>query len=975
MGINFYPGYPVNSHKLKKQNTVSTLGQPQFSGLVPNKKKSSLTLPALFLSILPLISPSLHAAKNVQSLPGSDKEVIYIDPNTSIDDAEQLAPVFQNSTGASFTQRIIDLKVPENLLTDGARQRIYQAIKDCQIINAKNGSCAQFFLSIVGESGYQSADRLATDIGGLASLGRQKTSGVKFDEIINDGFSIAVIKDRLVVNGPEKLGFSEGNGISGVWRKARQRVADAIIPEIETGAALKDTNPRQAQIHFSNAIESAVKILIEEAKQYKAREMREARESYVSPEEQARRDAAFRENLTHTVMALFLTLSLGGAGFTYHQWRRRRQNAVDLVAPALEKMGSSYEVTRNNVFSLNTVEALLENNPQSAELPDAAEILNPLKLIVNELWPHTNKPGQTFEAKLPEQMTTKEQAQVGQLSEILIEKGLEHPLASVRLAAVKTLLTDGFQEAEYTAFVNLLGTEQDYRVIDALVKPVTEHTTVDQVAFFKTRLNQNEPAGTRALSLSILEKFSDENTLGDFYAALTLEKETGLIEKMQDAIARVAKKYPTHPNTKTLLDENLTLQSKVKNRAASLKAYSALGSSKHFQSVYAHFLENTQRRELNLLFKKALTNSLDESHFPTVYSGLESQDERIEDMSLRLLTEHPNTNHVNPLLKYLGTEGIAYPAEAKATLVKSTGETNRKTLLQIVEDYKIGAGNREPMLAALAGLEKLQVDGGLSLIISRFTDIQADDVKDAMYQVMEKAVHSDENFRQLQGTLATSPDKRLRIAAALVLDNYGAKALMPLFTALLKAAGLSQGRDEVGALEEAIAKAGEEAEAFPIFLEFANHLNPIVKNTATEGALTHLEGWERQYDYNDNKVMKALKKLKKNENPKIAHKAKSIIHGFIDDKAQKVRNLGSGSFRRYGSNYQNAEKYANGGYEDKIKRAAQRALDELDSRRHAHEAAERAREEAARAAARSASSSNSGFGGFGGGSMGGGGSL
>ena len=158
--------------------------------------------------------------------------------------------------------------------------------------------------------------------------------------------------------------------------------------------------------------------------------------------------------------------------------RRRKalQDKVDVVKAPLLEMESPFQVTPKNVWTRDTLAALLDDETNSrGEAASPATLLPALGMELVEL---TRKVKATEGKDDDEALVT-----------LMVQEGLNHPVPEVREYIVEALTSPdldpngGLNRADdYEPFMELLKSEQDVEVIQALSRVMLEMTTADDVA-------------------------------------------------------------------------------------------------------------------------------------------------------------------------------------------------------------------------------------------------------------------------------------------------------------------------------------------------------------------------------------------------------------------------------------------------------------------------------------------------------------
>lgn len=581
---------------------------------------------------------------------------------------------------------------------------------------------------------------------------------------------------------------------------------------------------------------------------------------------------------------------------------------VDLVKQPLIQIQSPYKVTRNNVYSVDTLKALLEPRANmNGEHASADSLMKAIHMVLRSL--------EASDVPVSDR----------DIAELMIEKGLHHPVPEVRLATINVLVSDGLdRDEDWEPFTNLLEREQDGEVIEALCNPLLRLATEEDNERFLGLLQTSPNPGLRALGIRALAAHGGRGIIHEFFQALEKEDFEPNVEQLQEAIAHVA----THADT-GLLTQKLNSGDPTAKKAA-LEAFSELRDPDDFETIFSAF---TQPNEPTLLvqFQEALTNSANQSHVKQIATGLTHASPRVQEVSLRLLLELADPDAVGAILTYLQAEKTPLPDLAAQALLASVNKKSREALLAVLKDTTPATEDVEVMIPVVEALKKIGDPRDLDDLTEAINKSHSPRVYDALVDAMEANDESPDSFEFLERTLLGHPDSRIRIAAALTIDNYGLKALPILFEALEP---VSDGTPdvEINTLQRAINKAGNHREALPLLIEKASSPNRLVQSTA-ESLAVDLIGGYRDEKYTDQDVLDELDSYLESPNAAVRDAAEQAYTEIVDQEAKRIKKLGSsGKYSKSSNNYKYVKNMENDANEA-IREAAQKARRKMDERR------------------------------------------
>ncbi len=937
--------------------------QPHFgqSGKKPGDFLRRMILLLAFLAssspvAAQFVRPSVASA--APPLSASSDCVVEIAPGTRVN-----APGDIPNVNGEMTQLMTDVGGGQGLLSDAARLQVCAKLQ-------------QFYNDGYGEMKLIIIPR--TDASDLQTLGYNL-----FNQNLhlgnpdyNDGLLPIINAERfrdkqrgMMSIVPGDYYYPQFNANS----QLQQAVGEQALSYLDQAIAARNSGDlAAAQRYTDQAVLSAIDIFINYAKDYRnanppvSRAEREAQEA-ARREEEAARTAALLQFLAMLGVGVVV---VGGAGFAGYQYYRRRKSldeAVAIVSKPMVAADSPYKVTRGNVYSLQTLKHLFEDTDF---VPDAQRNVNP-----RELLEAIDTVLEGLEARAEKKQNWKEV--YAQVVELFVQYGLVHDQPEIRLNTVNRMIEDGLTRDDFEPFMTLLETETDDRVIQALMDPISKLTSASEAPQFRELLKNSPQAGVRAVSVAVMSRYANADTLGEFLTALEREQDPGNVEILQQAITNVAQ-----ANQDGLLLANIDKAKPEKVRAAAIMALTRLAKPKHFDALYQAFTAD-KARGMREYYRLALLATVSKREIPTLFAALNG-DTRQQEMGIALLGKLKAPESVEPLLEYLGTEDTRFPNEAIEVVVSSVQASQADRLREIIHSNDPKTDDVEVMTAAVKALASLNLADDLDNFFEALAKGQAPNITQMLMQAIEDSPLDRTSQKYLEKVLDGHSDSGARIAAIMALDDYGQSALDPLFRAL-EASTARTPSGEVDMLRKSIMKIGRDESNLDYMLKKSLSRNEQARDVATRIVVAVLEDWDRRFDYDDDKAMRNLANLSRFENDTIAQKARRIREEMIEDKARALSNIGSsGSFHDSG-NFSTLRRYSSAS-ESSVASAARSALQQLERRKDAWEEAERRRRaeeerrrqaaaEAARRAAEAArrsSSMSTGFRSGGGGSRGGG---
>jgi hypothetical protein len=338
-----------------------------------------------------------------------------------------------------------------------------------------------------------------------------------------------------------------------------------------------------------------------------------------------------------------------------------------------------------------------------------------------------------------------------------------------------------------------------------------------------------------------------------------------------------------------------------------------------------------------------------EASLPKLFEGLQNPARGVQDVSISLLNKLESEQAVAPLFAYLEQVHPLLPGDAATALVNSASKASIPLLIEKIKSEDPKTDHPDVVVTALKALNKFKSDLDETVLQELGEALEkqvSPNIIKALSEAMADSQHSPGSFEYLEDLLLNNPKEHVRIAAALSLDGYGAKAVEPLFLRLAKA----DSPQEIDVLSKAVLQTSKSEEAYPTLLDKAASRNQTVKAVATQGIVAYIAQWQDKGSYDDNKLMAHLAELSGSSNSTIASAASGARDVLVDNKAKDVERLGRrGSFEKSSSDYKKVLALSKKeDLEASIKKAAKAAVKKMDDRREEYEEKQR-QEEAERA--------------------------
>ena len=219
-------------------------------------------------------------------------------------------------------------------------------------------------------------------------------------------------------------------------------------------------------------------------------------------------------------------------------------------------------------------------------------------------------------------------------------------------------------------------------------------------------------------------------------------------------------------------------------------------------------------------------------------------------------------------------------------------------------------------------------------------------LKNDLKALLTECATSPSAFNVLNDILLkkSAPLDQIALAAELMANQFGLKALEPILTAISgvdEEAHLDpQEAKHIEVLEASVHKISKKQEAYPILLSFLKPKNGLASDVVAHALIPIVTSWKKlppkrqkdlQYDNPD--LMEPLRQFATHHNTSLRDAAQSVLYGFVEEKRKKIESLGiRGSYDK-DENYEMLEALRRNAPEPEIKKAADIAYKKLVARR------------------------------------------
>jgi hypothetical protein len=477
---------------------------------------------------------------------------------------------------------------------------------------------------------------------------------------------------------------------------------------------------------------------------------------------------------------------------------RRLRRASDEVNETLQKMGSEYRVTSENLFKIQTLSALFSLPSPGLNQPMMFTLFQRLSL------------------KLPENQKS--------LIPVLLEtKGLPHPDPAVRRASIRELLKHGTEPQQFTALMNRLGVEDDETVIKDLETTVLSLAKKEHLDDFITSLYLGNQA-LRRVGIQGINKSYQPKAMPHLLKLLGEETDPTLGRVIQTIIQSHPTDVPVSHWQKVLSSSNtLVLETAV----------SALGGQKvtdAFAELHQRYSDlsaaappsNLITPNLETVFRTAMANQYTPTHQNLLVAALSHPAESVQQSALDILMMHPAPDLVAPLFEYLESPQ-AKCSEAALDLLGELGEAiDHGHLVEMLDSPK-------PALQLLGakGLGKLKQLEDLPVLLNKLEaitqapasskpskDDKATPLEQALRQSIAGFTKNEDALAPIQERLFETANPKvanllLEVFSKQVIEKQDSELAIGLFDYLEKAQTEAKGEGPKAATWASLAEAAE----------------------------------------------------------------------------------------------------------------------------------------------------------------------
>ncbi|MBY0451003.1 MAG: TPM domain-containing protein [Cyanobacteria bacterium] len=897
---------------------------PQNSSRINASWLRRFSLPAIISAasfLGPLSIPSTALAQNAPNTSASHPADIDELSHPKINRASDLPNVNQQ-----MTQITVDL-ARSPLLSPSARGQLEQFLQRFY----DNGD-GEFKVIIIPNTDLDKLRELNLNLFNQLKLGKKGK---------DDGALFFMVADRIRNNQRASWTFQPGDGIQHLFENSPipQQVKDQANIHLSAALAAKQNGDMvTAQRETDAFVLNSVQLIANHISQYNQAHRPK------TPAEQAK---AAEETKNALLLILAILAGVGAVGgvsvlaVMARNKKKRLEADLKTISTPLIQMNSSHKVTTGNLYSLKTLNALLEPKPEkpadgNAIKAAASRVLDFLGFTVSRLGHKSKDP--TFDR--------------GQIKTALRDKALSHPSPIIRQWAAGLLNGVNYGKLDRTSdfepLMTQLEKETDPKVAVALQKTASDLITEADYSRFESMLD-NPLAENRVFAVAQLLENPQASLMGKLFARLANPQETDatVVKALKDGIIALAKNKELKATTGPLLLEKAMINPPTPVVITALEGIAAMGDNAHFNPLFTDWQKKPTSviadTEYSRAMIKALSATVNASHLPSIHPDLNYQNPRRLATALTLIRQVGSPTSAKPLWDFIGDPEtpIEYAIQsAEPVLNDVLNQDFHPTLLSTIQN----PGDRfsARLYAAVIGLGKVGSSSDVDDLFALSEKPVAYTAQHHLEHTLERLVSGNENFGFISGKVATGKTTESRQLAIRLLAKYGDQALPQLFNAL-RHSTQSTPSGEVDALTGAIIRLAS-GRNFDTFSAEAVDENPRVQETATTGALSVLSDWGRSADYDKSQDRQRCAELKRHRNARIAQKAGQIYNKMVEDKRQEIARVGSqGNFHDSGT-YSTLKGIKQGGQWDPILvTAAVTALAELASRQQAWEIAEAAR--------------------------------
>lgn len=436
---------------------------------------------------------------------------------------------------------------------------------------------------------------------------------------------------------------------------------------------------------------------------------------------------------------------------------KKLDSALEMMNEVLLREGTTYKVTRENLYSPRTVEAILELHAEGLE-PQVQ--LKSIAKIVQKLTP----------------------AQETSLREVYIQKGLCHPNEEIREHYIKRFIKERGNRDLYQPLMRQMARETNLRLASMMEAQILSLATEEDVIEFTAGLVVND-SKMRQLCIKGLTRFSDASTVKLLVSVMETESNPQLLSQLQEAILMHARKSDNELFIQKLQSPNPVLRK---------TALTVLGESKD-SGLFQFLFENYQQckdPELETVYKSVLSKLVKADHATLLLGGLREETERLQSISLTLLEPLKTDSLIEPLFRYLEAPGCHYPNRAIDLLVKLQNKIPADELMS-----RFYHPNPRVRQMAIHGLTRLERESDLPLFVKALSNEADPEIAGILAQAIKACGEGEDKFSYIAALLNESQPPAIRSAAAQALTLHGILGAEVLFSTYEKVSRLIQGNE------------------------------------------------------------------------------------------------------------------------------------------------------------------------------------
>lgn len=514
---------------------------------------------------------------------------------------------------------------------------------------------------------------------------------------------------------------------------------------------------------------------------------------------------------------------------------------VEAINHQFKGLGCHYQITKDTVFSFSTLDALL--SMPSEDDYDPKGVLEALEMVTKRL--------KTDESN--------------RIRRLYIEKGITHRSPAIRQHFIETLSNEKLNRELYQPFLHQLDKEDKPNIATILQEKLLTLAKPEDAMQFKVAMHLPSDQ-VRRLGIKVLnqEKFFDKSILELYFHCLEREQTPDILQSLKDSIIEKADPNFEHlyvqktdhaashiretalrglfktekpsrdltevyyqalekeDNPQLLRDIQNNLESKIdanyeplyiqkaaheipRIRETALKTLAKLNKSSLFPTLFEALLGNITA-DLATSLKGLLVNSVDATHLPIIVKGLNTNDEAIQEFSLKLLgrdqegptvtplgtvpsnkSKFDNPKTMSALFDYMDNETCYHPWDASKMIINFMLAAPKSVEIRKILQDKLNSGNEKVRLtAAKSFASHYKIEEDLPKILSLLEKEESPHIKQALSDMLLKPSDSREYLEPLTQCLSDENApmhlRELAVKATKNLKLEGLDILLNTFT-------------------------------------------------------------------------------------------------------------------------------------------------------------------------------------------------